>query len=47
MVPLGLLLLAVDVPVLRRPMISFVLWIEERWHRWRGKPAEKPSPPQQ
>jgi hypothetical protein len=47
MVPLGLLLLAVDVPVLRRPMLALVLWIEERWHRWRGKPAEKPSPPQQ
>ena len=39
MVPLGLLLLAVDLPFLRRPMVALVLWIEERWHRWRGKPA--------
>lgn len=39
MVPLGLLLLAVDLPFLRRPMLALVFWIEERWHRWRGKPA--------
>jgi hypothetical protein len=39
MVPIGLLLLAVDVPFLRRPMIAFVLWLEDKWARWRGKPV--------
>lgn len=42
MVPLGLLLFAVDLPFLRRPMLALMFWIEERWHRWhrwRGKPA--------
>lgn len=40
MIPLGLLLLAVDLQFLRRPMVALVLWIEERWRRWRGKKAE-------
>lgn len=40
MVPLGLLLLAIDLPFLARPMVALVLWIEERWRRWRGKKAE-------
>jgi hypothetical protein len=38
MVPLGLLLLAINLPLLRRPMVALVLWIEERWRRWRGTP---------
>ena len=35
--PLGLLLIAVDVPFLRRPVALFVLWLEDRWmavRRW-------------
>jgi hypothetical protein len=44
MVPLGLLLLAVDLPFLRRPMVALVLWVEARWHRWRGKSAEPTRP---
>jgi hypothetical protein len=35
--PLGLLLIAVDVPFLRRPVAVFILWLESRWmalKRW-------------
>jgi hypothetical protein len=35
MLPLGLLLLAEDVPFLRRPMLRALLWVERRWLRWR------------
>lgn len=31
MVPLGLLLLAQDVPFLRRPVVNAIYWIERRW----------------
>lgn len=34
MIPLGLLLLAQDVPVLRRPTGRAMIWIERRWTRW-------------
>lgn len=35
--PIGLLLIAVDVPFLRRPVGLFILWLEDRWvalKRW-------------
>jgi hypothetical protein len=35
MLPLGLLLIAYDVPVLRRPVARFTLWGIARWRRWR------------
>jgi hypothetical protein len=35
MLPLGLLLLAQDVPFLRRPMRRALLWIERLWVRWK------------
>ncbi|KRA33742.1 hypothetical protein ASD68_12385 [Rhodanobacter sp. Root627] len=35
MLPLGLLLLAEDLPFLRRPMLRTLLWVERRWLRWR------------
>ncbi|GAA0248431.1 hypothetical protein [Rhodanobacter caeni] len=35
MLPLGLLLLAEDLPFLRRPMLRSLLWVERRWLRWR------------
>ncbi|HXD35038.1 MAG TPA: hypothetical protein VN624_00175 [Rhodanobacter sp.] len=35
MLPLGLLLLAEDLPFLRRPMLRALLWVERRWLRWR------------
>ena len=31
MIPLGLLLLAQDVPVLRRPIARFIAWAEAKW----------------
>lgn len=31
MLPIGLLLVAQDVPFLRRPVARMMLWIEERW----------------
>jgi hypothetical protein len=37
MLPLGLLILAIDVPFLRRPVVRAVLWIEEKWHAWRDR----------
>lgn len=35
MLPLGLLLLAVDLPFLQRPLNSTVLGGERRWTQWR------------
>ena len=37
MIPIGLLLLASDVPFLRRPMAYFTMWSAEKWanlKRW-------------
>lgn len=36
MLPLGLLLLAQDIPFLRRPTRKGLLWAERRWIRWRS-----------
>ena len=33
MVPLGLLLLALDVAFLRRPMLKLITWLERLWNR--------------
>lgn len=35
MLPLGLLLLAQDLPFLRRPMRQALLWMERHWVRWK------------
>lgn len=35
MLPLGLLLLAQDLPFLRRPTRRALLWVERRWVRWK------------
>ena len=41
MLPIGLLLIAVDVPVLRKPVGSATLWLECQWNRlrrhWRNR----------
>lgn len=37
LLPIGLLLIALDVPFLRRPVGYLILWLEERWialRRW-------------
>jgi hypothetical protein len=41
MVPLGLLLLALDIPFLRRPTAAFMIWAERRWSEWQRKRREK------
>ncbi|WP_350015737.1 hypothetical protein ABNK63_11825 [Rhodanobacter sp. IGA1.0] len=38
MLPLGLLLLAQDLPFLRRPTRRALLWMERRWVRWKRRP---------
>ncbi|EIM02968.1 hypothetical protein UUA_00690 [Rhodanobacter thiooxydans LCS2] len=35
MLPFGLLLLAQDLPFLRRPMRRALLWMERCWVRWK------------
>src|SRR3954454_10778003 len=37
MIPLGLLLLAQDLPSLRRPTRRLLVWLERRWTRWRQR----------
>jgi len=37
MIPLGLLVLAQDVPPLRRPVGRAMLVVERRWRRWRRR----------
>lgn len=36
MLPLGLLLLAADIPFLRRPVARFTVWSAEQWARFRA-----------
>jgi hypothetical protein len=36
-IPLGMLLIAQDIPVLREPVGRFTLWLEEKWHHVRDK----------
>lgn len=40
MLPLGLALLAQDVPALKVPMEKSARWIERQWRRWRPKKDE-------
>lgn len=42
MLPLGLLLLALDVPLLRRPARRFILCLERRYVRWKRKRHARP-----
>lgn len=37
MVPLGILLLAQDVPLLRRPVLRLLGWAERTWTRWKRR----------
>lgn len=37
MLPLGLLLLAQDLPFLHRPMGRALVWTERRWLRWKRR----------
>ena len=37
MLPLGLILLAQDIPFLRRPLRRALIWVERRWTRWKQR----------
>ncbi len=37
MLPLGLMLLAIDVPFLQRPVNATVHWAERTWTKWRNR----------
>ena len=37
MVPLGVLLLAQDIPFLRRPILRTLLWLERKWIKWKHR----------
>jgi fatty acid desaturase len=47
MVPLGLLLLALDIPFLRAPMLKLIQWLERQWRalkaRWRARKKKGPA----
>jgi hypothetical protein len=45
MLPLGLLLLAQDIPVLRAPTGRALIWLERQWVQWkRRRRAEREVP---
>jgi hypothetical protein len=37
MIPLGLLLLAQDVPFLQRPILRALNWLERKWIQWKAR----------
>jgi hypothetical protein len=37
MFPLGLVLVALDVPFLRRPVARLIAWGERKWAQWTGR----------
>jgi hypothetical protein len=37
MIPLGLLLLAQDVPFFQGPILRLLTWLERKWIKWRGQ----------
>ena len=41
MLPVGLMLLAIDVPFLQRPTVALLRWIERAWSALRRKFAHK------
>ncbi|NUR22844.1 hypothetical protein [Frateuria sp.] len=43
MLPLGLLLLAQDLPFLRRPMRWAMILLERRWLRWKRRRRPQPQ----
>ena len=42
--PLGLLLIAQDVPPLRGPVADMTLWAEAKWLRWRQRRRQRSHP---
>ena len=46
MLPLGLLLLAQDMPFLRKPVARMLNWLLDRWEGWQARRARgRPAPP--
>jgi hypothetical protein len=41
MLPLGLILIAQDVPFIRPPLARFLGWIEAKWSAWRDGRQER------
>ena len=41
MVPLGLLLIAQDIPFLRRPTLRALLWLERKWVDWKRRRSKQ------
>jgi len=41
MLPLGLLLIAYDVPLLRRPVGRFTIWVTRRWAGFRQRIGQR------
>lgn len=41
MLPIGLALVAIDVPVLQRPMARMILWLDARWVKLRRRLKEQ------
>jgi hypothetical protein len=47
LIPIGLLLIAQDVPPLREPVARMTLWLERQWVRlrhWRQQKRHSPAP---
>ena len=41
MVPLGLVLIAQDIPFLRKPVARLIAWGIDRWERWQRSRAAR------
>ena len=37
MIPLGLLILAQDLPFLQRPILQALTWLERKWIQWKRR----------
>lgn len=37
MLPLGLLILALDITPLQRPVVSAIEWVQRKWNDWRSR----------
>lgn len=44
MLPLGLLLIAQDMPILQKPLLAMLRWIEMKWKRLRRRFRTRPRP---
>lgn len=44
LLPIGLLLIAQDIPFLRKPVARAMLWLERRWERFRSRHRPRGAP---